>query len=257
MARCASSTRTTCSAGGMRWRRPRASIRPGSSPRGRGGARPGPGRPGAGHPGGGSRGAAGARAARGGWCSAICRRCASWPARRRHAARVPFGYLGSANPWNLAAVRALDAALAAAGRSCPGCSPGASSAAGRTLAAAPRAPLLLPHVPDAAAFYAGADCVLNPMAGGTGLKIKTVEALAFGRPRARHPRCLRRAAGRASGPPLRRCRGAGRADARVRGAARPSGRGLRWPPGCWRCGIAAAVAAQQDALAARLRALVA
>ncbi|RYI98553.1 MAG: glycosyltransferase, partial [Acetobacteraceae bacterium] len=43
-------------------------------------------------------------------------------------------------------------------------------------------PRLLAQVPEAAAFYAQVDCVLNPMAGGTGLKIKTVEALAFGNP---------------------------------------------------------------------------
>ena len=44
------------------------------------------------------------------------------------------------------------------------------------------APLLLPQVPDPAAFYQAVDCVLNPMVPGTGLKIKTVEALAHGRP---------------------------------------------------------------------------
>ena len=37
-------------------------------------------------------------------------------------------------------------------------------------------------MPDPAVFYAAVDCVLNPMVPGTGLKIKTVEALAHGRP---------------------------------------------------------------------------
>lgn len=92
---------------------------------------------------------------------------------------VPFGYLGSANPWNLAAVRALDTALAAAPEL-------PWLLAGRILrrqdlllASRPR---LLAQVPEVAAFYAAVDCVLNPMAGGTGLKVKTVEALAFGNP---------------------------------------------------------------------------
>ena len=42
--------------------------------------------------------------------------------------------------------------------------------------------MLLGPVPDAEDFYRAVECVLNPMAGGTGLKIKTVEALAAGLP---------------------------------------------------------------------------
>lgn len=93
--------------------------------------------------------------------------------------RATFGYLGSDNPWNAASVRALDAALAGApeldwllaGR----------ILRRRDLALASR-PLLLDPVPEAEVFYRAVDCVLNPMTGGTGLKIKTVEALGFGRP---------------------------------------------------------------------------
>ncbi len=93
--------------------------------------------------------------------------------------RAGFGYLGSDNPWNAASVRALDAALAAApeldwllaGR----------ILRRRDLVLASR-PLLLDSVPEAEVFYRAVDCVLNPMTGGTGLKIKTVEALGFGRP---------------------------------------------------------------------------
>ncbi len=92
---------------------------------------------------------------------------------------MPFGYLGSANPWNLAAVHALDAALAGeaelpwllAGR--------ILRRADLRLASRPRR---MPNLADVAGFYAAVDCVLNPMAGGTGLKVKTVEALAFGNP---------------------------------------------------------------------------
>ena len=99
----------------------------------------------------------------------------SLPAR----GRAPFGWLGSGNPWNLRAVTALDEALADA-PDLPWL------LAGRILRrpglALHSAPLLLPDVPDPRDFYAAVDCVLNPMAGGTGLKIKTVEALGFGRP---------------------------------------------------------------------------
>jgi hypothetical protein len=93
--------------------------------------------------------------------------------------RATFGYLGSDNRWNAASVRALDAALAGA--------PELDWLLAerilrrRDLVLASR-PLLLDPVPEAGAFYRAVDCVLNPMTGGTGLKIRTVEALAFGRP---------------------------------------------------------------------------
>jgi polysaccharide biosynthesis protein PslH len=93
--------------------------------------------------------------------------------------RAMFGYLGSANPWNAASVRALDAALAGAPEL-------AWLLAGQILRrrdlVLASAPLRLDPVPDPAVFYRAVDCVLNPMTGGTGLKIKTVEALAHGRP---------------------------------------------------------------------------
>jgi polysaccharide biosynthesis protein PslH len=38
------------------------------------------------------------------------------------------------------------------------------------------------HVPDAASLYAKAHVVLNPVRVGTGLKIKSIEALSYGRP---------------------------------------------------------------------------
>jgi hypothetical protein len=94
------------------------------------------------------------------------------------APRHPFGYLGSANPWNAAAVLALDEALRAA--------PLPWLIAGRILRRQDLVlasnPSRMAEVAEPAQFYAAVDCVLNPMTGGTGLKIKTVEALAHGRP---------------------------------------------------------------------------
>ena len=92
--------------------------------------------------------------------------------------RAAFGYLGSANPWNVASVRALDAALAD--------SPDlpwllAGQIARRDLRLRSR-PVVLGPVREPEEFYRAVECVLNPMAGGTGLKIKTVEALAAGLP---------------------------------------------------------------------------
>ncbi|MBC4018922.1 glycosyltransferase [Siccirubricoccus deserti] len=92
--------------------------------------------------------------------------------------RHPFGYLGSANPWNAASVLALDAAL----REAPLPWLIAGRILGRQDLVLASRPARMADVPDPAQFYAAVDCVLNPMTGGTGLKIKTVEALAHGRP---------------------------------------------------------------------------
>lgn len=89
--------------------------------------------------------------------------------------RATFGYLGSGNPWNLAALAALDAALVGVDW----------LVAGSVLRHAPgfrSRPEVLDPLPDAAAFHDAVACVLNPSPGGTGLKIKTIEALLHGRP---------------------------------------------------------------------------
>jgi hypothetical protein len=91
---------------------------------------------------------------------------------------APFGYFGSGNPWNRRCVEALDRAL------------GADTEidwllAGSLLREPLRlisAPYLLGTVDEPTQFYDIVDCVINPMMGGTGLKIKTVEALAYGKP---------------------------------------------------------------------------
>jgi Glycosyl transferases group 1 len=62
-------------------------------------------------------------------------------------------------------------------------------------------------------FYAMVDCIVNPMIGGTGLKIKTIEALGYGRPiigtvaRIRKERERPRRAPACVAPPLLRVRG--------------------------------------------------
>lgn len=89
-----------------------------------------------------------------------------------------FGYLGSANPWNIRSVVGLDRAL------------GSNSDIDWLIAGSllrhplqfNSAPYLLGMVAHVAEFYHTVECVINPMVGGTGLKIKTVEALAFGKP---------------------------------------------------------------------------
>lgn len=91
------------------------------------------------------------------------------------------GYIGSSNPWNVNAYKELLKALlrrpdvveradfVLAGPIC--------SKVGRK-----NGPFrLLGIVPKVEDFYASVDIAVNPMLGGTGLKIKTIEALAFGR----------------------------------------------------------------------------
>ncbi|MBX9701241.1 MAG: glycosyltransferase family 4 protein, partial [Acetobacteraceae bacterium] len=97
------------------------------------------------------------------------------------APRAAFGVLASGNPWNLAAVRGLDAAIAEAGGAdwlLAGSVLGASGAAQGLRSR----PLLLGRVDTVEEFYDAVGCVLAPNTGGTGLKIKTVEALLSGRP---------------------------------------------------------------------------
>jgi hypothetical protein len=101
---------------------------------------------------------------------------------RELTARPVVGYLGSANPFNTSSIRrfaadvAADPALARrfrfvlAGTICS------------RFQIAPAPFELMGPVPDVTDFYAGVDIVLNPMLGGTGLKIKTLEALSYGLP---------------------------------------------------------------------------
>lgn len=91
-----------------------------------------------------------------------------------------FGYLGSANPWNVRSVRELDAALAVETAD-PVSWAFAGTICRRDLHLR-SGPYKMGLVDTLADFYRNVDCVINPMIGGTGLKIKTVEALSFGSP---------------------------------------------------------------------------
>ena len=105
------------------------------------------------------------------------------PAEPRFLVDVPrakpffnFGYLGSGNPFNVASIKALDGALS--GRANVQWAL-AGSISNRKLTLKSQ-PTRLGTVDRLADFYDNVECVLNPMIGGTGLKIKTIEALAYG-----------------------------------------------------------------------------
>lgn len=89
-----------------------------------------------------------------------------------------FGYLGSGNPWNVRSVLAIDAALA---RDRVARWALAGTITRRRLILRSH-PFLLGVVGRVEQFYDAVECVLNPMLGGTGLKIKTIEAIAYGKP---------------------------------------------------------------------------
>ena len=97
------------------------------------------------------------------------------PARGR--ARLCVGCVASANPWNLASIAAFDRVLA--GRAGSGPTRGGFCAVGWCVRARDRIAGLTPVGRFAAPVdaYAGLDLVVSLALGGTGLKIKTVEAL--------------------------------------------------------------------------------
>lgn len=104
-----------------------------------------------------------------------------WPApQRARRGDLVFGYLASANGFNVASISAFCDALGDAGPM-----PGVRFVAAGPVCDALAAMLgnrfeLLGRVTAVEDFYRGIDCAINPMLGGTGLKIKTVEALGHG-----------------------------------------------------------------------------
>lgn len=99
--------------------------------------------------------------------------------QRTDNSRPLFGYFGSGNPWNVASIRTLDDALHQSPE------PLDWAIAGSVCDRVPdlrTSPVRLGRVHEPCDFYDAVDCVLNPMTAGTGLKIKTIEALAYGRP---------------------------------------------------------------------------
>lgn len=89
-----------------------------------------------------------------------------------------FGYFASGNPWNIVSVAALDAQVVANKLDLDWALGGSICSVAPKLKSHPK---VLGTVKTPWDFYQSMDCALNPMVSGTGLKIKTVEALAHGR----------------------------------------------------------------------------
>lgn len=102
--------------------------------------------------------------------------CLATPSRAPY--HFKFGYIGSGNPFNVACVKALDFAIAQSGE----IEWTIAGTISKRLPDLRSHPFRMGIVDSVVEFYADVECVLNPMLGGTGLKIKTIEALAFGKP---------------------------------------------------------------------------
>jgi polysaccharide biosynthesis protein PslH len=97
---------------------------------------------------------------------------------------LSLGYLGSDNRWNVRSVEECDAAFAEALATTPRAAWPHLSLFGGVTRSVSALQVFQPFgmVDDVRDAYGAMDLVINPVIGGTGLKIKTVEALAFGRP---------------------------------------------------------------------------
>jgi glycosyltransferase involved in cell wall biosynthesis len=92
--------------------------------------------------------------------------------------RLKVGYLASNNPWNVATITAFADALAGEEAIEVLVAGGVCDAIGRL----PEPVGLLGRLEDVADFYASVDVVVNPTGIGTGLKIKSIEAMQYGAP---------------------------------------------------------------------------
>ncbi|WP_374764234.1 glycosyltransferase [Yunchengibacter salinarum] len=95
--------------------------------------------------------------------------------------RLKVGYVSSDNPVNQNALTRLSKAFSRAGDLQNRVSLHLAGALGATAAAEASPFEARGFVPDVAAFYDEMDLIINPTFGGTGLKIKCVEALGYGK----------------------------------------------------------------------------
>jgi hypothetical protein len=93
---------------------------------------------------------------------------------------LTFGYLGSGNDWNILSMAEFLSKLQARGVPFPHPIVVAGGVCRHVREGA--GVIKLGFVQELHTFYDAIDIALNPMVGGTGLKIKTVEPLCYGRP---------------------------------------------------------------------------
>ncbi|MGD0193150.1 MAG: glycosyltransferase [Rhizomicrobium sp.] len=96
--------------------------------------------------------------------------------------RLRVGYVGSANPFNVSSVISFGRALQSAQRYGLHFDVHLAGAICDAVSDSQQVFTLNGIVESVDAFYRTVDVVVNPMLGGTGLKIKSLEALSFGKP---------------------------------------------------------------------------
>jgi hypothetical protein len=100
--------------------------------------------------------------------------------RFRGSRPLTFGYLGSGNDWNVLSFNDLLIKLQATGEAFP--HPVVVAGGVSRHVRESQGVIKIGFVQELHAFYDAIDIALNPMVGGTGLKIKTVEPLCYGKP---------------------------------------------------------------------------
>jgi polysaccharide biosynthesis protein PslH len=93
---------------------------------------------------------------------------------------LTFGYLGSGNDWNIRSMTSFLGKLRTQGEHLPG-SILVAGGISKHVRDTPGV-IKLGFVKELHTFYDAIDIAINPMVGGTGLKIKTVEPLCYGKP---------------------------------------------------------------------------
>jgi len=101
---------------------------------------------------------------------------------RKQGTKLKVGYIASNNPINQNAMAGLNRAIAHLPQLTNHCDFYLAGPICNTSAGESSVFKRLGFVPSVEAFYRDMDVILNPNIGGTGLKIKSVEALRFGRP---------------------------------------------------------------------------
>lgn len=98
------------------------------------------------------------------------------------AGRIRVGFIGSANPFNVNSIRRLQGALAMQAGELTQFEFHLAGSICRVLEQGDSVFVFHGMVDEVSDFLRDIDVVINPMVGGTGLKIKSIEAISFGKP---------------------------------------------------------------------------
>lgn len=104
------------------------------------------------------------------------------PAPKANNGKIRIGYIGSGNPFNSSSILAFQKALLESRIDTERFEFHLAGSVCKTLTENTDPFIVHGLVDNLTDFYRSMDVMVNPMLGGTGLKIKSIEALAYGRP---------------------------------------------------------------------------